>query len=74
MSVAPQAYEAPRFPDGRFWRLIGLSLAVHALLFFAIGWHHKTLPDPVRPLMVNLRLVIADSASEQHSTPVSFSE
>ena len=57
MSATLRQYAAPHVLDGRFWRLLGLSLLVHAGLFVGIGWQRKTLPDPLPPLMATLRLV-----------------
>ena len=62
MSVALRHYAAPHRLDSRFWRLLGLSLLVHAGLFVGIGWQRKTLPDPLPPLMATLRLVAVSPA------------
>lgn len=73
MSATLRHYAAPHALDGRFWRLLGLSLLVHAALFVGIGWQHKTLPDPVRPLIASLRLVAASESATSAIRPVSES-
>ena len=62
MSAVLRQYAAPHMLDGRLWRLLGLSLLVHAGLFVGIGWQRKTLPDPLPPLMATLRLVAVSPA------------
>lgn len=73
MSATLRQYAAPHAVDGRFWRLLGLSLLVHGALFVGIGWQHKTLPDPVRPLIASLRLVAASEPAVSVTRPVSQS-
>lgn len=70
MSAALRGDTLPyRAVDRRFWRLVGLSILLHGLLFAGMAWQRKALPAPLPILMASIRL-IAPEASLPESGPV----
>lgn len=70
MSAALRCDTLPyRAVDRRFWRLVGLSVLLHGLLFAGMAWQRKALPEPLPILMASIRL-IAPEASLPESGPV----